>query len=296
VVAHEINHGFTEKHSGLNYKKMSGGLNESFSDIAGTVAEFYRADDPDFMLGEDVKRSGEALRFMCDPPADGHSIDHAGDYDDGFYIKNLMIWGTDVHYSSGLGNKAFCLAVARYVATGASQIDSVRWMGRAWYLANAGYWTSDASFSQGCQGTVDAARALGFTSEAVVAIQQSWADVGVYCESGEGLACEADGECDANAGETCFTCATDCGSCAETCSGWKRAKCKIGIGDCSKCTDAVGCGDGECGDDESDQNCAADCGCSSPSDSCDAVAPYGCWCDQACAEQGDCCADAEVCQ
>ena len=296
VVSHEIHHGFTEKHSNLTYKKQSGGLNESFSDIAGAIAEFHDlGDGGDFELGEDVFKADAALRYMCDPPIDGHSIDHADDYDDGFYINNLRIFGTDVHYSSGLGNKAFCLAVARYQATGASLLDSVRWMGQAWYLANAGYWTSESSFSQGCQGTVDAARALGFTSEAVVAIQQSWADVGVYCESGEGLACEVDGECDAGAGETCFTCATDCGSCTESCSFWKRAKCKIGIGDCSKCTDAGGCGNGECGDDEDDSNCGIDCGCRSPDDSCGGVAPYGCWCDDECERNGDCCADAEVC-
>ena len=297
VVAHEINHGFTTFHSNLNYKKQSGGLNESFSDIAGALAEFYfEGEAADFQVGEDVFKDGGALRYMCDPTADGHSIDHANDYDDGFYIKDVRIWGTDVHYSSGLSNKAFCLAVARYVATGASQLDSVRWMGQVWYLANAGYWTSDTTFSQGCQGTVDAAHALGFTSDAVVAIQQSWADVGVYCDSGEGLACEADGECDAGAGETCFTCATDCGSCTESCSMWKKAKCKIGIGDCSKCTDAGGCGNGECDGDETDESCGVDCGCRAPDDVCDTVAPYGCWCDAECVENGDCCSDAEVCE
>jgi vibriolysin len=297
VVAHEIDHGFTTFHSNLTYKQQSGGLNESFSDIAGTVAEFYfEGDGADFELGEDVFKSDGALRYMCDPPKDGRSIDHTDDYDDGFYIGNLRVWGTDVHHSSGISNKAFCLSVARYVATGASEEDSVRWMGQVWYLANAGYWTSGTSFSQGCQGTVDAAHALGFTSEAVVAIQQSWADVGAYCDSGEGLACEADGECDAAAGESCFSCATDCGSCTESCSFWKQAKCKIGIGDCSKCSDSGGCGNGECDGDETDESCGVDCGCRSPDDVCGSVAPYGCWCDDACAGSGDCCADVEVCQ
>jgi len=34
VVAHEIDHGFTSFHSNLTYSGMSGGMNESFSDIA----------------------------------------------------------------------------------------------------------------------------------------------------------------------------------------------------------------------------------------------------------------------
>src|SRR3990167_5291486 len=35
VTAHEISHGFTEQHSNLHYYGQSGGINESFSDIAG---------------------------------------------------------------------------------------------------------------------------------------------------------------------------------------------------------------------------------------------------------------------
>jgi len=288
VVAHEINHGFTEFHSNLTYYGASGGLNESFSDVAGAVAEYYF--DPgtaDFLVGEDVVRDGPALRFMCDPPADGHSIDHARDFDG----------GTDVHLSSGIGNKAFCLAVGRQAAVGSSVVAAVRAMGRVWYLANAGYWTSEADFSQGCQGTVDAARALGLASDQVTAIRQSWADVGVFCDSAVDLACDADGLCDGGDGETCFSCATDCGACTEVCSWWKLTKCQVGIGDCSRCEHGASpCGDGECSDDESDANCAQDCGCSSPADSCESVAPYGCWCDSECETYGDCCADAEVCQ
>ena len=55
-----------------------------------------------------------------------------------------------------------------------------------------------------------------------------------------------------------------------------------------------GCGDGVCDADETDESCGADCGCSAAS--CDAVAPFGCYCDPDCAETGDCCADAvEAC-
>ena len=288
VVAHEINHGFTEFHSNLKYVSASGGLNESFSDVAGTVAEHYF--DPaeaDFLVGEEVTREIPALRFMCDPQADNRSIDHTSDFDQ----------GTDVHLSSGIANKAFCLAVARQVATGSSQLDAVRAMGQVWYLANAGFWTSESSFSQGCQGTVDAARAIGLASETVAAIHQSWADVGAYCESGLEVACDADGLCDGGDGETCYSCATDCGSCTEDCGWWKLFKCGLGIGDCSRCElGASPCGDGVCSEDETDENCGQDCGCRSPADGCGSLAPYGCWCDSECEENGDCCADAGVCQ
>jgi len=297
VVAHEINHGFTEKHSNLDYKSMSGGLNESFSDIAGTIAEFYSPQSgvADFDLGEDITMWDGALRYMCDPPADGRSLDHASQFKEGFYIGKLQVGdGTDVHHSSGLGNKAFCLAVARDVAIGSSQAEAVRRMGQVWYQANASYWTSGATFEQGCQGTIDAARGLGFSSQSIVAIHESWADVGVSCESG--AACDNDGTCEVGDGETCFSCASDCDSCRQGCGWFDKAKCNIGIGDCSRCTEAEGCGDGNCAEGETDANCSADCGCGAQDLSCESVAPYGCWCDDVCSDNGDCCADIEVCQ
>src|SRR6185369_8326792 len=81
VVAHEIDHGFTQFHSDLAYVGMPGGLNESFSDIAGTAAKYYfEPNRASFDMGRDVVQSGEALRYLCDPRRDGRSIDNAGDY------------------------------------------------------------------------------------------------------------------------------------------------------------------------------------------------------------------------
>jgi Zn-dependent metalloprotease/subtilisin-like proprotein convertase family protein len=185
VVAHEINHGFTTYHSDLTYSGMSGGLNESFSDIAGTVAEFYvEGDAADWDLGRDIFRSDGALRFMCDPPQDGASIGHADDY----YA------GLDVHYSSGVSNKAFCLAARRLASgspTGVATPASVERAGTAWYAANASYWTASTDFTQGCQGVLDAAGALGFDETELAALRDSWVDVGVYCDGAvEPIVCD----------------------------------------------------------------------------------------------------------
>jgi len=297
VVAHEFHHQFTAAHSNLVYQRQSGAMNESFSDVGGTVTEFfYEGEAADFLLAEDVSKKKEALRWMCDPTRDGNSIDHTSRYVPDHRVDKYTVWGTDVHYASGIGNRAFCLAVGREAARGSTLVDAVRSMGQVWYQANLAFWTSEATFTQACQGTVDAARSLGRDSQTITAIQQSWADVGAYCESGEGLACRRDGVCDAAAGETCFSCAADCGSCIAGCSAWTRAKCAIGIGDCLQCDDGGVCGDGICGGSETDASCGQDCGCRAPSQSCGSVAPYGCWCDASCGERGDCCADADVCR
>jgi len=301
VVAHEINHGFTSFHSDLAYEGMSGGLNESFSDIAGALAEFnLEADGADFMVGEDIFKQEGALRYMCDPRADRAfykkeynlddfgSIDHASDFDRGL----------DVHFSSGVPNKAFCLSVARFKATtnGGSTVDAARKVGAAWYEANASYWTSGTTYTEGCQGVIDAARALGYSSEEVAALSESWEDVGVHC-GGQPEVCDDDDRCEPGVGETCASCSSDCGACSEDCGWFKKMKCKIGIGDCSRCDAPAGCGDGVCAEDEDDESCAQDCGCAAPGDTCGSVAPFGCWCDDDCDVTDDCCADVEdVCR
>ena len=289
VVGHELNHGFTTFHSNLTYAEESGGLNESFSDIAGTIAEFFdEGGSADFDIGEDIFRADGALRYMCDPTGDGASIEDAGDFTDGL----------DPHYSSGVPNRAFCLAVARYKAgpAGSTTVDAVRRVGSIWYEANASYWTAGSTYVDGCQGTVDAARALGFAGEVVEGIAQSWADVGVECE-GAAFVCNDDGTCDAEGGETCASCSEDCGACSQECGFWKKAKCKVGIGDCSRCDAPPGCGDGLCDGDEDDESCAQDCGCSAAGVNCGSVAPFGCYCDNLCEDYGDCCADVSaVCE
>ncbi len=313
VVGHELNHGFTEFHSALEYSEQAGGLNESFSDVAGTMVEFYREGErADFLVGEDITTGAEPLRTMCEPARDAAfwqehkdywisqgvteeqledfvSIDHASKFEPGM----------NPHWTSGPPNKAFCLTVGRLKAeTAGTTTDAVHRAGQAWYAANAGYWTSASTYDEACQGIVDAGRALGFSDQELTEIAQSWADVGVTCDAGTGGggggggACDGDGTCDVTDGETCGSCG-DCGACPATCGPFQMAKCAQGIGDCSACG-AVGCGDGVCAEGEDDVSCAQDCGCTA-ADSCGSVAPWGCWCDAGCGDSGDCCADVAVC-
>ena len=176
-VSHEIHHGFTEFHSGLTFPGEPGALDESFSDIAGTVAEFYSEGlAADFLIFEDVNVIGFE-RSMTDPTADGFSIDDAIRFSPGL----------DVHATSGIGNKAFARTALRLSSgspTGPATVEGVRRAGEAWFLANESYWTASTDYTQGGQGVYDAAEALGFTPEELLAIRDSWADVGVFFEGG----------------------------------------------------------------------------------------------------------------
>ena len=97
-----MSHGVTANTAGLVYSGESGGLNESTSDVFGTMVEFEAntASDPgDYYVGEMIAKDGTYLRRMDNPSADGGSANcwYSG-------VGNL-----DVHYSSDVGNHLFYL-------------------------------------------------------------------------------------------------------------------------------------------------------------------------------------------
>ncbi|MBN7136635.1 peptidase M4 [Lysobacter enzymogenes] len=152
VVAHEASHGYTEQQSGLIYSGQSGGINESYSDIAGEAAEFYARGSNDFLVGADIfKASGRALRYFDDPTRDGRSIGHASNYTNGL----------DVHYSSGVFNKAFYLLAKK------PNWGTVKAF-KAFAKANKDYWTPSTNFNQGGQGVRQAAADLGYSTADVI--------------------------------------------------------------------------------------------------------------------------------
>ena len=162
VSSHEVSHGFTEQNSALIYSGQSGGINEAFSDMAGEAAKFYMRGTNDFKVGYDIiKSSNGALRYMCNPPQDGRSIDNAANYYNGL----------DVHYSSGVFNKAFCL-LAQSSSNGWNTQTAFETFARA----NMNYWTPSETFVTAARGVYDSACAASLNIEAVV---WAFASVGV---------------------------------------------------------------------------------------------------------------------
>ena len=166
VTSHEISHGFTEQHSNLAYSGQSGGMNEAFSDMAGEAAEYYDRGSNDWLVGAEIVKSGTALRYMCTPSSDGSSIDNASQYTSGL----------DVHYSSGVYNKAFC-TLAKTSGWNTRKAFEV------FERANALYWTSSATFNSGACGVESAAGDLGYASADVT---NAFTAVGVTCPTSGG--------------------------------------------------------------------------------------------------------------
>jgi len=103
IAGHEVAHGLTTFSAGLVYSMESGALNESFSDIFGTMIEHYaRPDDNNWLIGEDI---GTHFRSMSNPNSKGDPDTYFGDF-------WAPLGGGDyggVHTNSGVQNFWFYL-------------------------------------------------------------------------------------------------------------------------------------------------------------------------------------------
>lgn len=76
IAGHEMTHGLTELTASLIYADESGAMNEGFSDIFGTVLEFYaKPSAANWTIGEDI---GAAFRSLQDPNSYGNPDTYHG--------------------------------------------------------------------------------------------------------------------------------------------------------------------------------------------------------------------------
>jgi len=164
ITGHEVSHGMMSREANLTYRGESGGLNESNSDIFGTLVEFYAnnsADVPDWLIGERVfKGTRVALRYMNKPSLDGKSPNCWSST-----LKRL-----DVHYSSGPNNHMFYLlaqepGVQDPPVVSACNGKTVPGIGRdkaakIWYRAVRDFMTSSTTYAGARVAVINAVTAL----------------------------------------------------------------------------------------------------------------------------------------
>lgn len=183
VIGHELTHGVTQYTAGLEYHTQSGALNESFSDVFGSLVKQYSlgqsAEDADWLIGEGilVPELGNALRSMSAPGTafEGDSQPaHMDDYVDLPDDNDPRNDNGGVHINSGIPNKAFHLV--------ATAIGGNAWEapGQIWYQTLTQRLQQTSNFRDAAQATVEAAADLfgaGGTEEQ--AVQRAWEGVGV---------------------------------------------------------------------------------------------------------------------
>lgn len=183
VIGHELTHGVTERTAGLVYSLQSGALNESFSDVFGSLVKQYSlgqtADQADWLIGEGtlVPQLGQALRSLKKPGSANTGDTQPGHMDDYVELPDDNDPSNDnggVHINSGIPNRAFSLL--------ATAIGGNAWEkpGRIWYVTLTDRLGQTSNFEEAATATVEVAGELfGSGGSEQEAVQTAWQEVGV---------------------------------------------------------------------------------------------------------------------
>jgi Zn-dependent metalloprotease len=184
VIGHELAHGVTEDENGMEYQGHSGALNESCSDVFGSLVKQHAlgqtADQADWLIGADLLGpdvQGTALRSMA-APGTAYDDDVLGKDPQPAHMDDFVVTREDgggVHVNSGIPNHAF------YVV--ATTLGGRAWerAGRVWYeTARDRGLRSTATFADFARLTVAVAgRLFGAGGAEEAAVRGGWEAVGV---------------------------------------------------------------------------------------------------------------------
>ena len=189
IIAHELTHGVTQFEAGLVYRDQPGALNESFSDVFGSLVKQRLRNQPanqaDWIIGEGLftpNVNGVGIRSMKAPgtayndPVLGQDPQpaHMSDY------KNVDYDNGGVHINSGIPNHAF-------YAT-AMELGGFAWekAGYIWYVTLRDRLSSTSVFAEAAQQTYQVAASLyGSGSLEQQAVRAGWSAVGISIDGGD---------------------------------------------------------------------------------------------------------------
>ncbi|CAL9290021.1 M4 family metallopeptidase [Streptomyces sp. NPDC052644] len=184
VIGHELAHGVTQYTANLAYFSQPGALNESMSDVFGSLVKQYAlgqtADQADWLIGAGLlsdRVQGVALRSMK-APGTAYDDDVLGKDPQPAKMADYVDTAADnggVHINSGIPNHAFYLV--------ATALGGHAWerAGRIWYdVLTGGKLKETADFAAFARLTVAAARErFGDGGDEAEAVLKAWSTVGV---------------------------------------------------------------------------------------------------------------------
>lgn len=163
IIGHELTHGVTQYEANLAYWDQAGALNESLSDVFGSLVKQYQrkqtASQADWIIGEGLFTSnvkGVGIRSMkapgtaYDDPVLGKDPQPAHMKD---YVRTVEDNG-GVHINSGIPNRAFYIT--------ALELGGNAWekAGRIWYKTLTDKLQERSTFQQACDLTYETAGEL----------------------------------------------------------------------------------------------------------------------------------------
>ncbi|MBI4761450.1 MAG: M4 family metallopeptidase [Chloroflexi bacterium] len=188
IIGHELTHGVTQFEAKLVYSYQPGALNESMSDVFGSLVKQrvrnQSAVQADWIIGEGLftpNVNGVGIRSMKEPgtayndpvlgkdPQPGHMKD---------YVNTTSDNG-GVHINSGIPNRAFYIT--------AMELGGYAWekAGQIWYVTLRDKLTANSQFQDCANLTyLTAGELFGKGSIEQLAVKKGWADVGITVDDG----------------------------------------------------------------------------------------------------------------
>ena len=190
VIGHELTHGVTQYEAKLNYAFQPGALNESMSDVFGSLVKQYSLQQTsaqaDWLIGAGLLTSnvkGVALRSMK-APGTAYDDPVLGKDPQPAHMKDYVTTVSDnggVHINSGIPNHAFYLI--------AMELGGSAWerAGQIWYVTLRDKLGAASNFQDCANLTYQVAGELyGAGSIEQQAVKKGWADVGLMSDGGGG--------------------------------------------------------------------------------------------------------------
>ena len=199
IIGHELTHGVTQFEAKLQYFQQPGALNESMSDVFGSLVKQYQlqqlASEADWIIGAGLLTEnvdGVGIRSMKAPgtayddpvlgkdPQPGHMND---------YVNTISDNG-GVHINSGIPNRAFYIT--------AVELGGFAWerAGRIWYVTLRDKLSATSRFQDCANLTYQTAGELfGAGSLEQQAVKKGWAEVGLNTYGGGGTPPPDSGGC-----------------------------------------------------------------------------------------------------
>lgn len=188
IIGHELTHGVTQFEAKLVYSNQPGALNESMSDVFGSLVKQrvrnQTAAQADWIIGEGLftpNVNGVGIRSMKEPGT-AYNDPVLGKDPQPAHMKDYVNTTSDnggVHINSGIPNRAFYIT--------AMELGGYAWekAGQIWYVTLRDKLGANSQFQDCANLTYLTAGGLfGSGSLEQLAVKKGWADVGITVDGG----------------------------------------------------------------------------------------------------------------
>jgi len=188
IIGHELTHGVTQFEAKLVYSNQPGALNESMSDVFGSLVKQrvrnQTAAQADWIIGEGLftpNVNGVGIRSMKEPGT-AYNDPVLGKDPQPAHMKDYVNTTSDnggVHINSGIPNRAFYIT--------AMELGGYAWekAGQIWYVTLRDKLGANSQFQDCANLTyLTAGELFGSGSLEQLAVKKGWADVGITVDGG----------------------------------------------------------------------------------------------------------------